>query len=68
MMHQVEVRYNFPAWWIDALAKAYPQDYAALLQAANQPAALCIRVNRRQVSLAQFQAKLAAAGIRTEQL
>lgn len=68
VMQQAEVRYNFPAWWIDALAKAYPQDYAALLQAANQPAALCLRVNRRQVSLAQFQAKLTAAGIRTEQV
>lgn len=58
-----EVRLNFPKWWIEALRKSYPEQYVELLQAANQPAALCLRVNRRQGSVVEFKQSLAEVGI-----
>ncbi|XVN73543.1 Ribosomal RNA small subunit methyltransferase B [Oligella sp. MSHR50489EDL] len=68
VLQQEEVRYNFPTWWIKALRKAYPEQYPALLKAANQAATLCLRVNRRQVSMAQFKAALAEADIHAKQV
>ena len=65
---QEEVRYNFPQWWIDALRKAYPEQYPDLLKAANQPAALCLRVNRRQTTMADFKQALSDAAIESVQL
>lgn len=65
---QEEVRYSFPQWWIDALRNAYPQQYKALLKAANRPATLCLRVNRRRGSMAEFQQALSEAGINAVQL
>lgn len=65
---QEEVRYNFPQWWIDALRRTYPMQYETLLKAANQPAALCLRVNRRQGSIAEFKQILSEAGIEAVQL
>lgn len=65
---QEEVRYNFPAWWIKSLRRAYPEHYPAILKAANQPASLCLRVNRRQNSMADFKKSLTEAGIAATQL
>lgn len=65
---QEEVRYNFPQWWIDALRNAYPQQYEDILKAANRPATLCLRVNRRQGSMSEFQQTLSEAGIEAVQL
>ena len=58
---QEEVRYNFPGWWIESLRRAYPEQYPAILRAANQPGSLCLRVNRRQVSMEEFKKSLAEA-------
>ena len=68
LWQQEEVRYNFPKWWIGALRRAYPEQYPALLRAANQPGSLCLRVNRRQGTMEQFQQSLSQAGIKAEQL
>lgn len=65
---QEEVRYNFPQWWIDKLRDAYPQQYERLLKAANQPASLCLRVNRRQGTMDEFKQSLNQAGIEAVQL
>lgn len=65
---QEEVRYNFPGWWIESLRRAYPEQYPAILRAANQPGSLCLRVNRRQVSMEEFKKSLAEAGIEATQL
>src|SRR5699024_6455186 len=65
---QEEVRYNFPQWWIDKLREAYPQQYERLLKAANQPASLCLRVNRRQGTVDEFKQSLIQAGIEAVQL
>lgn len=65
---QEEVRYNFPQWWIESLRRAYPEQYPAILRAANQPPSLCLRVNRRCGSMAQFKQSLTEAGIAATQL
>lgn len=58
-------RYRHPQWWIDAAAKAYPQDWAALLEAGNMHPPMSLRPNRRRISSEALQRDLAAAGIET---
>lgn len=65
---QEEVRYNFPNWWIKNLRHAYPEQYQSILKAANQPASLCLRVNRRQISMEAFKRALEQADIKALQL
>ncbi len=55
--------WNHPRWWIARLQRDWPQDWQALLQAANQAAPLTLRVNRRRSSVAALQARFEAAGI-----
>ncbi|WP_144631816.1 16S rRNA (cytosine(967)-C(5))-methyltransferase RsmB [Bordetella genomosp. 13] len=50
-------RWNHPDWWIDQLRQNYPDQWQQLLQAANVPAPLTLRINRRR---AQRQAVLDA--------
>ncbi|KCB23287.1 16S rRNA (cytosine(967)-C(5))-methyltransferase RsmB [Bordetella hinzii] len=57
------VRWNHPQWWIKALRQAYPQQWQTLLAAANVPAPLTLRVNRRRASRAQVAEAFAAAGV-----
>lgn len=43
-------RWNHPDWWIGALRQAWPEDWQAILQAADQPPPMTLRTNVRQVS------------------
>lgn len=65
---QQEVRYRFPKWWIEKLRNAYPEQYANILLGTNQPASLCLRVNRRQITMDDFKQLLADADISADQL
>ncbi len=58
-----EARWNHPDWWIRQLRRAYPDTWQALLEAANQPALMILRVNRRRATVAQVLAALEEAGI-----
>ncbi len=40
-------RYNHPAWWVQRVRAAYPQDWANLLDLAAQRPAMALRVNAR---------------------
>lgn len=60
---QIEARWNHPQWWVDKLRSAYPDQWEALLTAANLPAPLTLRVNRRRASAEQVLAAFAAQGI-----
>ena len=42
-----EVRFNHSRWWVDALRKAYPEQWERLLDAANSHPPLTLRVNIR---------------------
>ncbi|WP_334134992.1 16S rRNA (cytosine(967)-C(5))-methyltransferase RsmB [Tepidimonas sp.] len=58
----VEARWNHPAWWVQRLQRDHPHHWPAVLAADNRPAPLVLRVNRRQVARAAYQARLAALG------
>jgi len=60
---RTEARWNFPAWWVGAVRKAYPQDWQAILTKSNQPAPMTLRVNRRQISMKDLSAALTQTGI-----
>jgi len=61
-----EVRWNHPGWWVDQLARAYPDHWQAILAAANVPAPLTLRVNPRRASRDQVREALQAAGIQAQ--
>jgi len=52
-----------PAWWIARLRQDHPAHWEAILAAGNSHPPLCLRVNRRRVTGADFLNQLAAAGI-----
>jgi 16S rRNA (cytosine967-C5)-methyltransferase len=56
-------RWNYPQWWIDALARAHPKSWQAILAAGNQRAPLCLRVNRRWGTATSLLARFDAAGL-----
>ena len=45
--NDLEAKWNHPRWWIAHLQKTYPQDWQALLVAANTHPPLTLRVNTR---------------------
>jgi 16S rRNA (cytosine967-C5)-methyltransferase len=61
-------RWNYPGWWIDTLKAAYPQRWQSILEAGNQLPPLTLRVNRRRTSVADYLARLDAAGIAARQI
>ena len=54
--------WNHPAWWIEQLQQDWPAQWQALLAAANQHPPMTLRVNRRRLSGADYQRRLAAQG------
>jgi 16S rRNA (cytosine967-C5)-methyltransferase len=47
-----QARFNHPAWWIDSVRRAWPQDWEAVLSASLKHAPLTLRVNRRSAAAA----------------
>jgi 16S rRNA (cytosine967-C5)-methyltransferase len=66
LARQIEARWNHPQWWVDKVRAAYPDDWEAVLAAANVPAPLTLRVNRRRAAREDVLAAFAAAGITAE--
>ena len=58
-----EARHQHPRWWIEILRAAYPALWEHVLAAGNSHPPMCLRVNPRRGSVAQYQAKLETAGI-----
>lgn len=56
-------RWNHPEWWIDRLRQDHPDHWQELLEAANLPAPLTLRVNRRRASRDQVLQAFHAKGI-----
>jgi 16S rRNA (cytosine967-C5)-methyltransferase len=63
-----QARWNHPAWWIDKLRADYPQQWETLLAAADGPAPMILRVNRRRATRAQVEQAFEAAGHATRPL
>jgi 16S rRNA (cytosine967-C5)-methyltransferase len=58
-----EGRYSHPQWWIDELRAQYGDQADAILDAGNEHPPMTLRVNRRQVSTADYLAQLSSEGI-----
>ena len=62
------LRLQYPAWWIARVRAAYPEAETAdgVLAAGNQRPPMTLRVNRRRLSVEDYAARLAAAGLVAE--
>lgn len=58
-----QAQWNHPQWWIERLQADYPQDWQRLLTQAQVPAPMTLRVNLQRGSVAEYQARLVAAGL-----
>ncbi|WP_414443437.1 16S rRNA (cytosine(967)-C(5))-methyltransferase RsmB [Burkholderia sp. 22PA0106] len=58
-----EARWNYRDWWIDAVERAWPNDWQAILAAGDAPGPLTLRVNARQTSVEAYLATLNQHGI-----
>jgi 16S rRNA (cytosine967-C5)-methyltransferase len=56
-------RWDHPAWWIERLRADWPEDWPALLRAANRRAPMSLRVNARRGGVEAYLQRLAEAGI-----
>ncbi|HTN49480.1 MAG TPA: 16S rRNA (cytosine(967)-C(5))-methyltransferase RsmB [Burkholderiaceae bacterium] len=63
-----EVRYNAPAWWIRLMREAQPAAWREILECAQMPPPLVLRVNRRRVSVGDILRRLADAGMDATQI
>lgn len=61
-----EAQWNHPGWWVKQLGVAYPQQWREILESANVPAPLTLRVNPRRASREQVLAAFEAAGLAAE--
>jgi 16S rRNA (cytosine967-C5)-methyltransferase len=55
--------FTHPAWWLQRLQAAYPQEWEAIVAAGNSPPPMALRVNRRRVARDTYATTLVAAGI-----
>jgi 16S rRNA (cytosine967-C5)-methyltransferase len=63
-----QARYQHPQWWIDTVRHAYPDCWQDILAAGNRLGPMTLRVNVRKSSVAQYQARLASAGMQARTL
>ena len=56
-------RWQHPAWWVARLQQDHPAHLESILAAGNTHPPLCLRVNRRRVTGADYLSQLDAAGI-----
>ena len=59
-------QWNHPAWWVKRLKNDHPQDWQALLQAAQVAAPMSLRVNLKHHTVVAYLAALAAQGIQAK--
>ena len=55
--------WNHPLWWIERLQQDYPQQWIQLLEYAQKPAPMTLRVNLQHGTVAQYQQRLRGAGM-----
>jgi 16S rRNA (cytosine967-C5)-methyltransferase len=63
-----QARYQHPAWWIEALRRAYPESWEDTLLAGNTHPPMGLRVNRRKTSVAEYLVRLSAGGTTARQI
>lgn len=63
-----EARWNYPAWWIEKLKVAYPDQWETILLAGNLAPPLTLRINRRKSDVAGYLERLSEAGMAATQV
>jgi 16S rRNA (cytosine967-C5)-methyltransferase len=56
-------RWNHPVWWIERLQRDHPDHWSDILEAANRPAPMALRVNLCKTNRAKYLAQLAQSQI-----
>ena len=64
----LEAKWNYPAWWIDAARSAYAGQWEALLGAGNSMPPLTLRINQRKTDVAAYMALLEQHGMAARQV
>ncbi len=59
----VQAQWNHPRWWVERLQADHPEHWQALLDLAQKPAPMTLRVNRQHHSVPAYQAQLQALGL-----
>ncbi len=59
----LQARWNYPAWWIEAVQRDHPECWGDILMAGNVQPAMTLRVNTRQISVASYQQALLEHGM-----
>ena len=62
-LKQPTARWNHPQWWIDRLKADWPDQWQAILSAAQERPPMCLRVNVRQSTGARYLQRLEEAGL-----
>jgi 16S rRNA (cytosine967-C5)-methyltransferase len=60
---QAEAQYKHPLWWIKLLQKDHPDDWAHILEVAQTPAVMTLRVNEAQQTRDAYAVELASEGL-----
>ncbi|MFA9275117.1 MAG: 16S rRNA (cytosine(967)-C(5))-methyltransferase RsmB [Candidatus Aquirickettsiella gammari] len=68
VMKQATARWNYPQWWVDQCKSAYPQDWQAILAAADTPPPMTLRVNQRLSSVEDYLSLLQQEQIAASQI
>lgn len=55
--------FRHPAWWLASLRRSYPDAWREIAAAGNGHPPMCLRVNRRRLTSAEYRRRLEAAGI-----
>jgi 16S rRNA (cytosine967-C5)-methyltransferase len=63
LLNQTVARWNHPVWWVERLQRDHPEHWRSVLDAAQNPAPMVLRVNTRRISVPAFCDRLASAGI-----
>lgn len=67
LVHQtngnLQAQWNHPRWWIERLQADHPQHWQVLLDMAQKPAPMTLRVNRQHHTVAAYQQQLDAMGV-----
>ncbi|AOK28234.1 MULTISPECIES: 16S rRNA (cytosine(967)-C(5))-methyltransferase RsmB [Burkholderia] len=61
-------RWNYDAWWIDAVTRAWPDAWERVLAAGDAPGPLTLRVNARRMTAGDYLEKLRIEQIDAEQI
>lgn len=60
-----EARYSQPAWFLQAVRSAWPGQWEAIVDALLERPPMTLRVNRQRSSIAEYQALLQQAGLKS---